>query len=151
MLKLRVPPALVFIICLGLMWGIHRYFSFSWSVIEAKAWLYSIPMIAGVLIALAGTFEFSRNKTTVNPHKPENTSVFVQSGIYRISRNPMYLGMALILAGAALKWGHMANLLVPPLFILYMNTFQILPEEEVMEQKFGEAFREYKERVRRWV
>jgi protein-S-isoprenylcysteine O-methyltransferase Ste14 len=105
----------------------------------------------GVMIGLMGVAEFIRKRTTVNPHKPDNTNNLVRSGVYTISRNPMYLGLLICLFAIAVYLGYTLNLLILPVFVTYMNEFQIKPEEDVMEQKFGVEFSEYKKQVRRWI
>lgn len=150
-LKLKIPPALLFLLCVVLMWLTDRGLSFEPLVLKTPDWLYSVFLSIGGLIILLGIIEFRRKSTTVNPHKPQDTTAFVKSGVYRITRNPMYLGMALILCAAVVRLENMLTMLFIPIFIWYMNEFQIKPEEQVMEQKFGEEFLGYKKKVRRWV
>jgi protein-S-isoprenylcysteine O-methyltransferase Ste14 len=106
---------------------------------------------AGFAIALAGVLEFRRAKTTVNPLTPEAAAVIVTSGIYRLSRNPMYLGLLLVLIGWAVWLSHILPLALLPFFVLYMNRFQIEPEERALTAKFGGQFGEYARSVRRWL
>lgn len=104
-----------------------------------------------MLIGIAGVVQFAVKSTSVNPHKPNHASSIVTSGVYRISRNPMYLGMLFILVAAVLKFGHPTGIIVLPFYVWYMTRFQITPEEIVMEEKFGDEYRNYKKRVRRWI
>ncbi len=90
-------------------------------------------------------------KTTLNPIKPELTTVLIQNGPYRYSRNPIYLGFALILLGWSLYLSNFLALLLVAGFIGYMNQFQIKLEEKLLSQRFGNIFNEYKNNVRRWV
>lgn len=150
-LKLKIPPAVLFLLCLVMMWITDRWLLFEALVLKIPDWVYSLFMTLGGLIILLGVIEFRRKSTTVNPHKPQNTTAFVKSGIYRLTRNPMYLGMVLILCAAVVRLENMLTVLFIPGFIWYMNEFQIKPEEEVMEQKFGEEFLDYKKKVRRWL
>jgi protein-S-isoprenylcysteine O-methyltransferase Ste14 len=84
--------------------------------------------------------------------QPAQAASMVTSGVYRFTRNPMYLGMFCLLAAWAAWLGRLAPLLAGlPAFVLYMNRFQIRPEERALEQRFGAAFREYAARVRRWI
>lgn len=150
-LELRIPPVGVFLICAASTWGINQ-----WTFIEGLQFVVGQPIVwaiigIGGLVGLLGVLEFRRSSTTVNPHKPEKTSAFVQSGVYQFSRNPMYLGLVIVLIGVAFKWGSLLGFLIIPIFIGYMNRFQIQPEEEMMEEKFGEEFTFYKEEVRRWA
>ena len=110
------------------------------------------PLLAlGVLTGFAGVIQFAVKSTSVNPHKPEHASFLITSGVYRLSRNPMYLGMLFILLAAVLKFGHPLGLIVLPFYVWYMNRFQIIPEERVMEEKFGDEYQNYKQRVGRWI
>ncbi len=113
--------------------------------------IFRTLLVLGTLTAISGVIQFAVQSTSVNPHKPDHASSLVTTGVYRLSRNPMYLGMLIILLAAVLKFGHPAGLIVLPLFVLYMNRFQIEPEEKAMEKKFGEEFRKYRQDVRRWV
>ncbi|MEQ8524135.1 isoprenylcysteine carboxylmethyltransferase family protein [Gracilimonas sp.] len=150
-LKLKIPPALLFLICIGLMWGLDKRLNFEPTTFDFPDWLFGGLVLVGGSIVLLGVIEFSRKSTTVNPHKPQNTTALVKSGIYRFTRNPMYLGMVFILLAGVMKFGNGLTMLIPALFIWYMNIFQVQPEEEMMEQKFGKEFVEYKEEVRRWI
>jgi len=113
--------------------------------------LAALAATAGFAAAIAGVVQFRRAKTTVNPLRPETASSLVTGGVYRVSRNPMYLGMALILFGWAVWLGNPATVLVLPLFVAYMTRFQIIPEERALTATFGEVFAEYRRRVRRWL
>ena len=107
--------------------------------------------LAGGATALAGDLAFKRARTTVNPFRPQNTSSLVTSGIYRFTRNPMYLGLLAIVLG----WGTFLcsafAFLGPVAFVAYITRFQIVPEERVLLAKFGSAYSTYLARVRRWL
>jgi protein-S-isoprenylcysteine O-methyltransferase Ste14 len=90
-------------------------------------------------------------RTTTNPLKPANASALVVRGIYRVTRNPMYLGLAALLAAWAIYLSSLAALAVLPLFVLYINRFQIAPEERALRSRFGAEFEAYRARVRRWI
>ncbi|GIU38097.1 isoprenylcysteine carboxylmethyltransferase family protein [Shewanella schlegeliana] len=105
----------------------------------------------GVFCAIAGVISFNRAKTTVHPLKPETASALVTSGIYRFSRNPMYLGMALALCAWACYLGSIWSVVGIAGFLLYMYRFQIRPEERALEAIFGQEFIGYKKRVRPWI
>ena len=98
-----------------------------------------------------GFASFRRAKTTVNPMKPDSASSLVVSGIYDLTRNPMYLGFLVILVGWAFFLSNALGFIFLPLFVLYMNRFQIEPEERALASVFGEAFASYRSRVRRWL
>jgi protein-S-isoprenylcysteine O-methyltransferase Ste14 len=108
-------------------------------------------VLLGVLICLSGVVSFRRAKTTVNPMKPDSTSSLVVSGIYRYTRNPMYVGFALVLFGWAAFLSSVAALAFGPVFIVYMNRFQIQPEERMLSSLFPHEYPAYRARVRRWV
>ncbi|MDZ7718832.1 MAG: isoprenylcysteine carboxylmethyltransferase family protein [Balneolaceae bacterium] len=150
-LECKVPPALLFAISTGLMWVTFKYlksFSFSHPILP---WIAKALFSIGILIGIAGVWEFWKKKTTVDPHRPEKASSFVNSGIYQFTRNPMYLGLLIGLIGILFFFANPINILLVIGFILYMNRFQIIPEERAMTKKFGEDFLDYKESVRRWI
>ena len=107
--------------------------------------------VAGAVISIAGVLQFRRARTTVNPMTPEASSSLVAAGIYRWTRNPMYLGFLVALIGMALWLASPVSLLVLPFFVLYMNRFQIVPEERALAARFGASFEQYRRSVRRWL
>jgi protein-S-isoprenylcysteine O-methyltransferase Ste14 len=150
-LELRIPPLVLVVIAAALMWLLAvlvptASFSNAWNVHLAL-----LPMISGVAIVLLGVAAFRRAGTTVDPRVPQQTSRVVSTGIYRRSRNPMYLGFLLVLFGWSLYLSNGLCFLLLPLFIAYMNRFQILPEERMMLEKFGAQYNTYMARVRRWI
>jgi len=104
-----------------------------------------------VFVGLAAILNFRKHKTTVNPTKPEASSSVVTSGIYRFSRNPMYLAMLLALISLAYFLQHLASLPVILIFIAYMTRFQIIPEEKMLTRLFGQQYIDYQMKVRRWL
>jgi protein-S-isoprenylcysteine O-methyltransferase Ste14 len=112
--------------------------------------LYIYVAVVGVLIPLVGLWEFRKAKTTIDPTKPEKTTNLVSNGIYRFTRNPMYLGMQFIIIAAVLKFTNYLGFIALPCFILYITQFQIKPEERIIEGIFGEEYIQYKKKVRRW-
>ena len=105
----------------------------------------------GLALDLISLFNFRKAKTTVNPLRPENTTELITTGLYTITRNPMYLGMAIMLTGAALILRSLSPLIMPLIFCLVVTLVQILPEEKALEELFGEEYRNYKHRVARWI
>lgn len=105
----------------------------------------------GLSLDAIALVHFLRSRTTINPLKPESASALVTGGIYRFTRNPMYLGLATLLLAWAIYLGNLAALAGLPLFILYMNRFQIASEERALEARFGAEYIAYRARVRRWV
>ena len=94
---------------------------------------------------------FRRNKTTINPVDLESASALVTSGVFRFSRNPMYVGFTAMLVGWAVCLAAPWALVGPVAFVLFTNRFQIIPEERVMRDKFGQAYDDYQAQVRRWI
>ena len=107
--------------------------------------------LIGIVVGAMGIFAFHHASTTVNPFKPTDTSTLVTSGIYRVSRNPMYLGLLLVLSGWAIVLSNLISVTFLPAFVAYMTRFQIAPEEQALLSKFGSEFMEYKKSVRRWL
>ena len=95
--------------------------------------------------------KFRETKTTISPLKPNKTSSLVSNGIYRYTRNPMYLGLLLMLFSAALFLKNFVSFLIIPLFIIFITKNQILPEEEALGNIFGAEYKNYKKKVRRWI
>jgi protein-S-isoprenylcysteine O-methyltransferase Ste14 len=150
-LELKIPPPAVAVLIAGAMWGI----SLVAPLLEVSAFT---RIAAAVTIALpgggftlAGVISFRRARTTVNPMKPETTSSLVFSGIYRVTRNPMYVGLLFVLVAWAVFLSSAWALLGPLAFVLYINRFQIAPEERVLSAMFGTGYSAYKSRVRRWL
>ncbi|MEO0493388.1 MAG: methyltransferase [Actinomycetota bacterium] len=105
----------------------------------------------GVVVAVAGMTAFARVGTTVDPHDPTKTDALVVGGVYRRTRNPMYLGLALLLGGFAIALGDIAATIVGVGgFVTVVTRVQIQPEERLLGAQFGRAFEEYCEDTRRW-
>ena len=107
-------------------------------------------LFAGFL-DLSSLYLFFKKRTTPNPMKPEFTTGLVTNGLYKISRNPMYVGLLMILFGFAVYLGDLTPFLMLPLFYIVITEMQIKPEERMLEDKFGEEYLDYKNRVRRWL
>ncbi|WP_259394822.1 isoprenylcysteine carboxylmethyltransferase family protein [Shewanella sp. SR44-3] len=105
----------------------------------------------GIAVALAGVTSFMRANTTVNPTTPNSASSLVDSGIYRFTRNPMYLGLLSMLLGWAVFLASPLTLIGALVFVVYMNRFQIKPKESALLNVFGTAFLQYQAKVRRWL
>lgn len=133
------------------MWAIARFFPGLSAAVPAGSWLAGGCAILGLAIAGAGIIAFHRAGTTHNPMKPDRASVLVTWGIYRWTRNPMYLGWLPIALGWAIFLAHPISLFVVPLFLFYITRYQIVPEERVLKEKFGAEFDAYCARVPRWL
>ena len=148
-LELKIPPAIVFLICALTMWGIARLLPFGA--------LPHLPVVAiavagiGIGISFAGVWSFRKARTTVNPLDPSQTTHFVSEGVYQLSRNPMYVGLACCLLAWAIWLSYLLTWIGVPLFIIYMTRFQIIPEERTLRLKFGKEYENYCLKVRRWL
>jgi len=150
-LELKIPPVIVGIAFATAIWLVSLVFPSTNYYIPASQTLALFLVFAGAVVALSGVVSFTRARTTVNPMEPEAATSLVVSGVYRITRNPMYLGLLLVLLGWTVFLGNPVALLLLPGFVLYMNRFQIIPEERALSAQFGDAFSDYVQRVRRWV
>ncbi len=150
-LELRVPPPLVMLVAALLMWLVARALPSLDFQLPVRGTL-SIPIaVIGLAIAVFAVFQFRRAGTTPNPMKPHESATVVVTGLYRYSRNPMYLGDLLILAGWAIWLANVGAFAGLPLFVLYINRFQIAAEERALEAHFGATYAEYQRAVRRWI
>lgn len=117
----------------------------------AVPWLGLVVATIGAVVAGLGVYEFRKACTTVDPRTPEKSAALVVTGVYRLSRNPMYAGFLLVLIAWAVHLANLAACIFPVLFMTYMNHYQIGPEEKYMRKKFGDDFDRYAKRVRRWI
>lgn len=150
-LELKIPPPVVMLVTALLMWLAAR-------LLPALALPYAsgrsaalVCALLGIGIALSGIVCFRRAKTTASPLRPSAASSLVTGGIYHFTRNPMYLGLLLVLLGWALFLRNGAAFVLLPCFMLYLNRFQIGPEERALASRFGDAFAAYRNRTRRWL
>ena len=150
-LELKVPPPIVALVSAAAMWGISKMGASIEIPDVLRHVVTATVAFAGGCISLAGIVSFRRADTTVSPLKPENASSLVTEGVYRITRNPMYLGLLFVLLAWAVFLSSAWALAGPVAFVLYINRFQIAPEERVMAAMFGASYSGYKARVRRWL
>ena len=150
-LELKIPPAAVVLCMASLMWIVARLLPVGEVQLPARIFSAITCAAAGAITSSLGVIAFRRAHTTVNPTKPGATSSLVHSGVYSLTRNPMYLGFLLILCGWAILLRNALVFSFLPMFILYMNHFQIQAEERVLMERFGETFTGYTARVRRWI
>lgn len=120
-------------------------------VFSYKLQLGIFVITIGFLLLIISIKSFIDNKTTINPLNLKKSTYLVTSGVFRFSRNPMYLGMLLFLLGTAIILNIIGGLIISILFIFYMNFFQIIPEEKALENLFGKNYRNYRKTVRRWI
>lgn len=150
-LELKVPPVALVGAFAAAMWLISVVAPAFQFPLPSRHVLALVLMAGGAGMVLSGVVSFARARTTVNPLKPEAATALVDSGVYRFTRNPMYLGFLLALLGWATFLANALAVLLLPGFVLYMNRFQIVPEERALSARFGLAFSAYKAKVRRWL
>ena len=150
-LELKIPPPAVGALTAAAMWAFARPGGDT-ATLSGAHWLI-VAVLAGIgaLFDFSALFAFRRAKTTVNPMKPGATTAIVHSGVYRITRNPMYVGLVFFLCAWAVYLGSPLALLGPIAFVAYITRFQIIPEERVLIRMFGVDYEAYKTRVRRWL
>lgn len=149
--ELKVPPVALVVVFAVVMWAVSAVFSAAAFRLPGASIIALALAFIGGGIAVAGVIAFGRHNTTVNPMKPQTTATIVTAGIYCVTRNPMYLGIAFLLLGWAIYLANLAALLLVPAFIAYMTRFQIKPEERALLEKFGSNFADYMAAVRRWI
>jgi protein-S-isoprenylcysteine O-methyltransferase Ste14 len=151
-LELRVPPLLVVVVVAFGMWLVARSFDPRLEIAAGLRAAVAASLLAcGLALAVGGVMAFRRARTTVNPMQPGQATSMVTGGVYRFSRNPMYLGMLFVLAAWAAWLASVPALCVLPIFVLYLNRFQIVPEERVLAQRFAAEYASYARRTRRWL
>lgn len=150
-LERRIPPPLA-----GALVGVVMWLAAPFGPVLAldpvtRHVIAACLVVVGIAFDLAGVRAFRAVRTTINPLAPQRASTLVTAGVYRITRNPMYLGLCCILLGWAAWLAALAPFLGPPVFVGYITRFQILPEERALRQLFGEPYLRYAARVRRWL
>jgi protein-S-isoprenylcysteine O-methyltransferase Ste14 len=148
-LELKIPPPIVLIAVGCGMWAIAKVGPLL--TVPAGASVGMLLMIAGLALNITGVMTVRKARTTFNPLRPETTTALVSTGVFGVSRNPMYLGMLIALLGWAVYLSSPVALIGPAVFVLYIGRFQIVPEERALSSLFGASFAEYKAKVRRWL
>ena len=148
-LELKIPPAAVWFICALIMWALACLLPFG-ALPHLPALAIAVAGI-GVGVGLAALWSFRKAHTTINPLDPSQATHFVSKGIYQLSRNPMYVGLAFCLIAWAIWLSCVLTWIGIPLFIVYMTRFQIIPEEHALRLKFGKEYENYCLKVRRWL
>lgn len=150
-LELKIPPPLVALILGVVMWGVSTLGPQLPVDPGLRRGLAVVLVLAALAFDLSGLLAFRSARTTIHPLRPERTTALVTGGVYRITRNPMYLG----LTGLLLAWAVWLSALWPlagvVCFVLYITRFQIRPEERILRAAFGDAYADYTARVRRWL
>lgn len=146
-----LPPFPVGLVAALAMWAAARQWPRFHVAIPASTQLALALAVLGAVAALAGVVAFRAAGTTVNPLTPGGASAVVRRGVYRLSRNPMYVGLVAGLLGWGLYLSHALALACVPVIAWWLDRFQIAAEEQAMRAKFGQAFDEYAQSVRRWL
>jgi protein-S-isoprenylcysteine O-methyltransferase Ste14 len=151
MLELKVPPPVQLLLAGLLAWGASLT-SPQWSFrLPFGLWIFACCAVTGVGITAAGVIVCRRHATTISPLSPHNATALVRDGVYRYSRNPMYLGMLLVLVGFVLWLAHPLAVAAVPVFVASITRLQIRPEERVLRELFGTEYDTFVREVRRWV
>lgn len=150
-LEHKIPPPVIGAIAALAMWGVSGFGPALAFAMVPKYVMVAFLVIAGLAFDLLGLLAFRASRTTINPLKPERTTALVTGGVYKITRNPMYVGMSLLLLAWAVWLSALLPFAGPVIFVLYITRFQIQPEERVLLELFGEEYATYASRVRRWL
>jgi protein-S-isoprenylcysteine O-methyltransferase Ste14 len=150
-MKNRIPPPILLLITGAIMWFVAKS-EFAYPVSIPYPLVLSIsPSILGVAIAAIAGRQFGIAQTSINPLSPEKATSLVDSGIFSVSRNPMYVGLLLISAGWAVWLASLANIAVIALFVFVITNLQIKPEEDALRKLFDQQYDDYCRNVRRWI
>ena len=148
-MKTKIPPPIITLTCIVINYlSTYLINPIKFPNIKIIGVLILLVRLATVMIAI---FLFKKDKTTVNPINPEEATVLVTTGIFSITRNPMYLGLFFVICSTVLFFGSWFGIIILIFFVWYINKFQIIPEEEAMEKLFGNKYSKYRQNVRRWI
>ena len=150
-MRLIIPPPLQGLIFGAAMWQLADIFPQFGLSFPGQQFIAGIGFVIGLGIELIAVRAFFAAKTTVNPLRPETANMLVISGLYEVSRNPMYLGLLIFLTGWSIWLGNPLNAILLVGFVAYITYSQIKPEEAVLREKFGADYTDYCSRVRRWI
>lgn len=149
--EMKVPPPLITLAVALLMWVAAPLFSSLDVAFGFRLAAAVLFLLIGVMMGVAGIAVMSRAKTTIDPRRPEEASALVTSGIYRYTRNPMYLGLLFVLIAWGFYLGNLLSLLLAFALVFWLGRFQIQPEERALSARFGKQFDDYRATVRRWL
>jgi protein-S-isoprenylcysteine O-methyltransferase Ste14 len=147
----KVPPPIVGAVFAVVMWGASYLVPAAAFTMPYRYVFCALAVALGVTISVTALLSFRRSQTTINPLDPNEAEALVTSGIFGISRNPMYVGLTLVLLAWAVFLQNSMAFITLPLFVIYITVFQIRPEEHALAQKFDAAFESYRTSVRRWL
>lgn len=150
-LELKIPPVLLMLLA-GAVMHIVTLFAKVEYVAESISNIISLALaVVAILPVLFALLAFRKAKTTLDPTHPEAASKVVTNGVFAYSRNPMYLSFTLALLAYSVLLNNLLGLFVIVFFVVYMNRFQIQPEERFLTEKFGKEYTDYLRKVRRWI
>ena len=148
-MKTKIPPPVVTLVSALLIFFSKELFpSYAF---DYQSMLSIGVFISGLMILVSAVSLFKKKETTVNPMSHEKASSLVVDGVFKYTRNPMYLGMSVVLLSISIQFNLIGGLLIISLFVTYITVFQIIPEEEAMEENFGEEYLSFKKSTRRWI
>lgn len=150
-LELKIPPPLVLILASVLVKVTQGLIGITILPTTVSEIIALLLMLSALILGFSSALSFRRHHTTINPHTPGKTSSLVTSGVFKLTRNPMYLSLSFMLAAWAIYLGSLFGLIWLGVFMAYITAYQIIPEERILEEKFGSEYRHYKEAVRRWI
>ncbi len=148
---MKMPPPVIALIAVITLFIVHWMLPFLSIRIPGQSILGGLLILAGIAVAVVAVRGFFQAETTIRPDEVDKASTLVTSGLYRFTRNPMYLGLALLIAGIGLGLGTMFVPIVLAVFVWVITTKQIIPEERALENIFGQDYVSYKNDVRRWI
>jgi protein-S-isoprenylcysteine O-methyltransferase Ste14 len=150
-LELKVPPVVLALVCVAAMWCLSRWLPALDVPIPLRRTIATAWLMLGAAVGAGGVAAFRRSRTTVDPTRPDRASALVATGVYRVTRNPMYVAMAFGMVGVAVWLANAGAMLVIALFLAWITRLQIVPEERALRAKFGADYDGYASRVRRWL
>ena len=150
-LETKIPPPIVALLFAVAMWLLAKALPRVALAAPLRIGLPCALVVIGAAFAVSAFVTFRRAKTTVDPTDPSKASSLVTSGVFRITRNPMYVGLFFLLTGWAIALASPVLLAAPVVFALYTTRFQIQPEERALTALFGDAYTDYRTKVRRWL
>ncbi len=149
-LSLKIPPPLIAFGAVLFLYALNNFAPLYRINFLYQSYLSISVVCIGTTIALIAIVKFKQLQTPIDPRQPDKTHRLANSGIYKISRNPMYLGILLILVGIGIYLGAVSGLLAIATFVTYITKYQIIPEEKVLTMKFKERYQKYSRNVPRW-
>ncbi|MFW5954174.1 MAG: methyltransferase family protein [Guyparkeria sp.] len=149
-INMLIPPPVALLIGIALIYALSIHLPATNIDLPGDAWIAGLLFVAGLGLMLAAARALQRAHTTINPIWPDHAKHLVTSGIFRFSRNPIYLGDSVILLGMVFWFGNWLGIAVVALFVLFIDRFQVRAEERALTRLFGEGYREYLSRTRRW-